>query len=277
MAPGWLYSFVYALVAGFSELLPLSASANTLLLETLTGGSEYIAYLAFACRLGALASLLWAYYPTLRRLGRERRLARVPVRRRKRQPDAATVAEGRALRAGMVPLALLGALLGWCSRGSASIWFAALMSAVTGLALYLSQRRGIGTKEPDAVTPLDSVLVGAAAGIGLITALSPLAMGLAACQRRGYSREYTLRTAMLLAIPALLIRLAVDVLSLAAGVTALPLTMLVKCAVCVPISALAARGGLELARFLSVKAGFSAFCFYCWGLALFEFILYLII
>ena len=84
--------------------------------------------------------------------------------------------------------------------------------------------------------------------------------------------------ALILGIPALAVICALDIAALvmvgAAGITFI---LVLKGILAAAAAYIGTWSGITLVRFLSVKKGFSFFAYYCWGAALFVFILYLMI
>jgi hypothetical protein len=83
---------------------------------------------------------------------------------------------------------------------------------------------------------------------------------------------------MLLCIPLLLLLMMFDIVGIiAAGMAWLSLVSALSLPGTGLLSALSAYFGIMLMRFLAVKVGYTAFAFYSWGMALFTFILFLMI
>ena len=119
--------------------------------------------------------------------------------------------------------------------------------------------------------------MGLGGALAAITGFYRIGCILSAGMVRGIDRGYALDMALLLSIPTLLGLLIFDVYAvIVAGATVGALMVLIYL-----LAAAIAFGsswlGIKLMRYLSVKAGFTGFSYYCWGLALFSFILYLMI
>ena len=71
--------------------------------------------------------------------------------------------------------------------------------------------------------------------------------------------------------------LAWDAVALAgAGMPQLSAAVVISGVLAVVFACIGARLGVILVRFLAVKTGFSGFAYYCWGAALFTFLIFLI-
>ena len=123
------------------------------------------------------------------------------------------------------------------------------------------------------MSQLDAVLLGLTAATAVIPGISLVSVLVAAGIVRGADREHSLNWALLLTIPSLVIRMGFDIYSvMTAGMGSLSIFVIV-------LAAAAAFGGaycgIRIMRFLSVKAGFSCFGYYCWGAALFALMIFL--
>lgn len=273
----WLSSTLYGLLSGFSELLPVSSAAHRLLLCTLCGIEGGELPFRLMSHLGILLGLLVLCQPQISKLRREKRIASMPARRRKRAPDAAALSEYRLLKTGFLPLAVMVMLYFAFRRWESSLWVLALVLCVNGVILYLPQFFPQGNKDIRSVSALDAMLTGACGGLGWVPGISFIGSMVSAMQTRGADREFLTQFCMLLLLPLLVILIAADVYFMAVtavGITAKYLLLYLLTGV---FSAVGAYLGGVFLRFLSVRLGFSGFAYYNWGMALLLFILYLTI
>ena len=94
---------------------------------------------------------------------------------------------------------------------------------------------------------------------------------------RGATKRYALDTALILSIPALAVLLLIDFFAIFTTSAGLTFLAILSCITAGITSFLSAFAGIYMMRFLAVRAGFSGFAYYSWGLSLFSFILYLMI
>lgn len=277
MELSWLESLVYGLISGLAEFLPISAEAHRALFLKLVGAGE-VPVLRLAVHLGALPALLIACGPILSRLRRERRIASVPKNRRKRQPDLKSLLDMRVLRTALIPLLLTFLAYPIVSDLHERLWLLAAFLGINGILLYAPQFLPGANKDSLSLSSLDGVLIGLGAGIGAIPGISRVGGALFAGLTRGAERRYALDLSLLLMIPALIVLLLFDGWWLIAGTGSIFTAMLVLQFV---TAAAASFGSACLAifimRFLSVKAGYSGFAYYSWGMALLALILYLMV
>lgn len=275
MALSWLECLIYGIVSGFAEFLPVSSLAHQAIFLKLLGKAND-PLLQCCAYVGALAAVLIICLPTLRRLRRERRIASVPKKRRRRQPDGATLAQARVLR--MAVLSMLILLLGYglVSRLHQRLWILALFTALNGVALYVPQYLPGANKTAQSLSALDAMLIGLSAGCGFIPGVSRVGAAVSVGLVRGTDRRYSLELALLLSIPALAVLSVLTGLAAIPGAAALSGGLVLRCLTVMLSSFGAAYIGIFLARFLAVRAGFGGLAYYCWGLALFTLIIYLI-
>lgn len=273
----WLESVIFGFVSGLTEFLPVSVQAHETLMRKLFGSSEG-ALLALVVHGATLLALCLNMRQQVAQLLRERNLSRIPPRRRKRQPDLMKILELRLLKTALIPMLL--AFVGYFLLGTvtADLSITALLLVVNGLILYIPGHMPNGNKDARSMSSLDGVLLGLSGAVAILPGISRIGAVSSAAIARGADKENALRWGLLLCIPALLVFFGIDVLSLVSGgMPALSFPVILQCI----LSAAAAFGGASLGigimRFLAVRTGFSGFAYYCWGTALFSFLMYLTI
>ena len=271
----WLQSLLYGAVSGFSEFLPIDAGSHRKLL-LLMMGAEKSPILEFTVHLACLLSLVLSCWPQLFKLQRERRLAMVPTRHRKRQPDLRALKDMRFLRTALIPL-LAGFFLVSQLQGIQKLWHIAALLVVNGVLLYIPPYFPSGNKDSQTVSGLDGLLVGMGGVLGVVPGISRITGLTTVGLLRGCDRSYILDMGLLLSIPALAIVCIFDIVSIFTVGAALSGGMLLSCALALTAAFAAAYFGIMFIRFLAVKVGFSGFAYYSWGAALFAFILFLTI
>ena len=269
---GWLETIFFGLISGLTEFLPVSAQAHeTLLLKIIGGTSTPLLHLAIH---GAVLVALYqncAEY--IGQIFRERSLIRIPPRRRKRQPDMVKVLDFRMLRTAAIIMSLGFFAYPFLSQWRGDLYFIAPVLAINGLILYVPMHLATGNKDSRSMSQLDAVLLGLTAATAVIPGISLVSVLVAAGIVRGADREHSLNWALLLTIPSLVIRMGFDIYSvMTAGMGSLSIFVIVLAAA---VAFGGAYCGIRIMRFLSVKAGFSCFGYYCWGAALFALMIFL--
>lgn len=274
MAWNWLESLAYGAISGFSEFLPISSDLHRTLFRTLTGMPTDTGLMRLAVHIGAMLALLTFCRGRMGKLLRERRIAAVPARRRKRQPDIASLMELRLLKIAAFPLALSCVLYPLLNRYLDQLWAMGLLAIGNGFLVLLPQYRMRANKDARSLSALDALLTGLAGALGVIPGLSYVTALTSVGQMRGMDRQFCVNFSCLLLIPVLLCLCLGDgwMMLNGSGIAA-PWYCAVTALVCAYAAATAA---IQLMRFLAVRAGFGAFGYYCWGVGMLGCMLYLI-
>lgn len=274
MELNWLESILYGLLSGFTEFLPVSAIAHqTVLLKLL--GKQPCPAVQFAATLGAFAAVFASCFNALLRLRRERRIASLPKKRRRRQPDFSILMESKVFRLASVFMLLGFIAYPFVYEQYQRLWVLAILLGVNGIVLYLPQYQPSANKSAQSLSGLDALLIGLSAACGVVPGVSRMACAIGAGRVRGGEKRYSVELALLLSIPALAV-LAVIYLVDAVSAGAFSAALAVNGVLAALSSFAAGYFAIVLVRYLAVRAGFSGFAYYCWGLALFTLIIYLI-
>ncbi len=275
MALSWLECLIYGIISGFAEFFPVSSLAHQAVYLKLLG-KENDPLLQCSAYVGALVALMIVCVPIFTRLQKEQRIASMPRKRRRRQPDFATLMEMRVLRTAAVPMLVLFLAYGLVAELHQRLWILAVFAAVNGIAVYVPQYLPGANKTAQSLSSIDSMLIGLGAGCGMIPGISRVGAAVSTALIRGADRRYAMELGLLISVPALLVLILLTALSgIWAGI-ALSGGMLLRCLLVMVSSFLASYLAIFLMRFMAVRVGFGGFAFYCWGFALFAFILYLI-
>ena len=259
-----LESFLYGLISGFAEILPVSAEAHQLLLDRLLGLEAGHHFLNIFMRISVLAALIFSC--------RKEIMSLRSFAARGRQPRP--TAESRLVRTAVIPLLLGFFLVPYVRFLGQKLPLLALMLLANGLILYIPCRMLQGNKDARSMSGWDGLLIGFFGVAGVVPGLSRLGALVSVATARGADRQKALIWGLLICVPALLVVLFLDVVAafrygggISAGFLGTLLAMLGAGAGC--------YFGVKLLRYLAVKAGFASFAFYCWGAALFTFVMYL--
>lgn len=274
---GYVKSILYGLLMGFTEFLPVSSSAHSNLFAQLTGAGGEIAMFRLVCHLAASLVLLLACYPRISRLRRERRIASIPARRRKRQPDGVALRDIRVLRTMSVTAVVAAAMALMANRFLPPSVFLPIFLIVNGIFMYLCRIHPMGNKDSRIFSGVDTILTGIAAGLGSLAGMSSVGMGMSVSCLRGGGRKYAAENVLMILIPMMAVVLCFDVLSVASAGVMLSAGWIIEYILAALFSGIGAYFGISFLRFLSVKSDFSGFAYYCWGLALFTVFLSLIV
>ncbi len=274
MELSWFQCLVYGLISGFAEVLPISAIAHqTVYLQLL--GLENTAVLRFSACIGAFFALLPALTNTLLRLRRERKLASIPKNRRRRQPDFGTLMESRVFRFAAVYMLVVFLSWGFVNELYQRLWIMAIFLGINGIAVFFPQHLPGADKGAQSLSGLDTLLIGLAAGFGIVPGLSRVGLAASMARVRGGEQKYCYELALLLSLIALP-ALAVIYLIGSFGTVTVSFLLVLCCFITTLGAFLGGSVGIAIGRYMAVKTGFAGFGYYCWGMALFTLIIYLI-
>lgn len=273
MSLSWFESLIYGAISGFAEVLPISSIAHQALLLELFGG-KMDPLLQLFSHLGTLIALVLAMMPMLLRMRRERRIGRTPKNRRRRQPDMITMLEIRFTKTGIISMLVLFLAYPLVHNLYERLWLLAILVALNGIVIYIPQYLPGANKKAQSLSSLDAMIMGLCGGLGVIPGFSRVGLAMSAAMIRGTQRQYAVEVSLFITLPALLVMVLLDILSISGAVIT---GMGLFCAICSGfLSFLTAWLAIQLMRYLAVQIGFSGFAYYCWGFALLSLILYLI-
>lgn len=273
-----LHKLIYALLSGFTELLPVSARPHQILYETMTGVPMTDSMVSFAVHFGVLVAVWISCKAYIQRLLRENRIQRTSRRRRRqRTTDRIALLDIQILKSAAIPLIISLFLYSTLRKTVSSLAPLAVTLTLNGLLLLLPDYSYRGNKDGRSFSRLDSILIGLGGALGAVPGFSHIGGIVSVGIMRGADRGYILNLGYVLSIPLLVGLAALDLYAVAQIKTALTaMSVFLYC-----IIAAVAFGGAYLSillmRYLFTKMNNTSFCFYSFGMAMFTFILYLMI
>lgn len=271
----FLQCIIYGLISGLAEFLPVSSGGHQAVLMKLFGLSGVSAVGTLFIHVGCLLAGLFCCRPVLSRLSREITIASRPVRGR-RNRDARTLYELRLLKTALIPM-LIGLLpYIFTMKLSGNLLILAVFMIINGIIILVPEYMAHGNKTAKHMTVLENTGIGIAAALSCIPGISRIGAVCSFGLYRGADRQHTLNWALVLSIPALLLMILFDLIGiLAGGFSGLSLGLFIGYLFAGIMAFVGAYFGILLIRFLTVRTGYSAFAYYCWGAAMFALILYL--
>lgn len=276
MGLGIFESLIYGFVSGLTEFFPISSQAHQSLMLKMFGSTDAGNLTGLLVHAAVLLALYLNRRDHIEHLRRVQQHYATPKRRRKHQLDHRRLMELRMLKTAAITLMVGFLLFPQITSLNYSLIVIAVLWAVNGAVLFAPVFLRRGNKDARSMTGFDSLLMGVSAVLGLLPGLSRMGTVLSASVARGADEEHALNWAMLLSIPALAGLLVFDVISIiTGGVGALGLHAAIGYALAALGSFAGAHLSLRMMRTFARRVGFSGFAYYCWGAALFTFIMYL--
>lgn len=272
----WLESILYGLVAGFTEILPVSSQAHRILILNLYGESAEPALLRLLIHLAVLGGLFYSCQNHFTRISRALRLAKIPKNRRKRPLDTRSLMDFEVLKTMIIPIIVGYLFYNNISGLSASLVWVAACLLLNGLILYFPRYLPGGNKDSQTLTRAEGLLMGIGGAASMLPGVSCIGAVTSIGTAFGADRSYALDLALMIQIPVTAGLVVFDILSIIAqGLSGMSFTTVLSYIV----SALAAFGGIylgmRLMRSLIKNNGVDVFAYYSFGAALFTFILFL--
>lgn len=272
----WLQSLLFGLISGLTDILPVSAQAHKAILLKLFGISSEPIILRFLIHLTTFAALYYCCQNQIMRISRQLKLARIPKKRRKRPLDMRTLMDFKLLRMMLIPV-----ILGFFAYQKTSAWnhslnWIALFVLINAVILYLPVLMPSGNKDSRSLTPMEGLLMGLGGALSVVPGFSALGVTTSIALLRGTDRVFALNMSLLLQMGVTAGLVIMDLITMAtAGIGSISFGALLVCILAVPAAFVGVYLGVKILRTLAVNIGFNIFAFYCLGLALFSFILFL--
>lgn len=274
----WLQSLIMGLFSGLTDILPVSSQAHQTLLLNFFGGKTLSPLIRTVIHCATLVTLLVSCWGQIGRIRRQVRLARMPRRRRSRMPDMASIMDAKILRTAFWPILVFLLVYGPVSRLQGSLIWLAAASLVNAVILYLPGMFPTADKDSRLVTPSESMQMGIGIGAAVLPGISSIGASHAAGVLHGVDRGYMIHLSLMMHMMYLGGMVVYDVLDLLAlGALAVNGTLVLSCALTAGATVVGTSVGLRILRSVAEKRGLTDFSFYSFGVALFTFILYLVV
>lgn len=278
MELNWLQSILFGLVSGAADIIPVSGQAHRLLLLKFFGVNQMPNLLALLLHMSVAAALYLSSQGQFVRMNRARALARIPKKKRKRPLDTRSMMDWSLIKTMLVPT-VIGLLLNSRVRGwSVNMFLIAGMLFVNGLILYIPQFLPTSNRDSRTLTRLEGVLMGLGAGASVLPGISTVGIMVSIASVCGIERLYGLNMTFIVKLFFLIGLMVYDVLAIITdGLGGLTVMLLAQYLFTGLLSFGASMFAIRLLRRLAPEHGFHTFGVYCWGLALFTFILNLVV
>lgn len=273
----WLECLFLGLVAGFTDVLPVSSQAHKAIFLKIFGATGEPALLRLAIHLAIFAILYYGCSNHLRKLWRQLKLAQVPKKKRKRPVDAKTIAEFKVLRMMVIPV-----LLGFYFYGKTQSWgnrlnLTAIFLVLNGIILYLPRLMPTGNKDALSMSALDSLLMGLGGVASVLPGVSAVGTTLSIGSVCGAERQFALNMSYLMQLILTAGLIVFDLLAVINGNVAVNIPVLICCVTAAAAAGVGTYFGMRFMRALAANDGFGMFPFYSFGAGLFSFIIYLMV
>lgn len=265
---------IYGFLSGLTEIFPVSARAHsTILLKVL--GAEKISNLpVLLIHIAILAGIYFSSKAQLVKMTRARRLARVPKKRRKRPLDICSLMDSRFLLTMMLPVLLADILYGRLSNIQFGLLAISLLLFVNGIFLYIPQFFPGSNKDARSLSRIEGIVMGLGGSLSVVPGLSGIGAAVSIGSLYGVERSYALNMSLMMNMVYLAGMVVYDILNIIRyGVGLLSFQWFLSYILAAAFAFAGTMLAIRLMRKLAVDKGYYIFSYYCWGIALFTFIL----
>ena len=274
----WLQSIAYGFLSGLTDILPVSASAHKILLLKFFGIKSGMEMMDLMIHLGILGGLYFCNQSQFVRFSRARALAKVPKRRRKRPLDTRTLMDISMLKTMLIPVVIGMLLYRYAATLQVRLPFVAIFLLINGLIIYLPQFFPTSNRDARTLTPIEGLLMGLGGGISVLPGISAIGASTAIGSVCGVEKSYCLNMALLMQMGITLGMVIYDIMGIfSVGIGTLTLAVLLRCLMTGVIACGSTILAIQLMRYLAAHHSYSLFGLYSLGLAMFTFILNLIV
>ena len=278
MELNWLQSLLFGLVSGLTDILPVSAQAHRMLLLKFFGVKNTTDLLSLLIHLSVFAALYLSSRGQFVKMNRARALARVPKRKRKRPLDTKSMMDWSLVKTMLLPTILGLLMYRFVQKMQTNLLTIAVFLFLNGVILYIPQFLPSSNKDSRTLSRLEGFAMGCGCALSILPGISTVGAVVSVGSVCGVERVYSLNMAFIIKMFLMAGLLVYDVLGiLSGGMEPLTFGLFLRYLVTAALSFGASMGGIRVMRRLATDHGLGLFGVYCWGLALFTFILNLVV
>lgn len=270
----WLESILFGFVSGLADILPVSAQAHKLILLKLFGVSTEPGLLRLLIHVSILGALYYNCLPQIVKILRARSLARIPKRKRKRPLDYRSLMDFRLWQTMILPVILVFFFYQQISALHSSLSLMAIFLFLNGMILYVPPFLPGSNKDSRTLSRVEGLLMGLGGAASVLPGISGVGAAVSVGSICGVERSYGLNMALLMNLAVTLGLIVFDVIRIVnMGMESLSFVILLSYIAAAAAAFFGTTVGVRVMRGLAAEKGFTPFAYYCWGVALFTFIL----
>lgn len=265
---------IYGFISGLTEILPVSARAHSVLMLKVLGAEKINGLLVLLIHISILAAIYVSNQEQLVKMSRARKLARIPKKKRKRPLDVRSLMDSRFLFTMILPVVLVLLFYRRITAINFSLLVIAAFLFINGMILYIPQFFPGSNKDARLLSRIEGLLMGIGGTLSVLPGLSGLGAAVSVGSVCGVERSYGLTMALLMNIVYLIGLIVYDGLALfAVGLGGLTFSLFVTYVLASAAAFVGTMLAIRIMRALASESGYHIFAYYCWGIALFAFIL----
>ena len=274
MELSWFENILYGFVMGVTEIIPVSSQAHRILLLKLFGVNDDSPLLRMLVHIAALVAVYICCQTQIVKILRARKMSRIPKQKRRRPLDVKSLMDLRLWQTMIIPVILGFFIYEKVQPIGNNLLVLAVLLFINGLILYIPQYLTSSNKDSRTMSRVEGLLMGLGGSLSVFPGISGVGASLSIGSICGVERSYTLNMTLLMSLVSLLGFIVFDVMAIVSiGLSGLSFTVLLGYLLSAAGAFVSVMIGIRFMRGLAANTGFNIFACYCWGLALFTFIM----
>ena len=260
MTLSWLQSIIFGFLSGLTDILPVSSQAHKAIMLQMFGADYEPPIMRLMIHLATFAALYYSCNAQINRIMRQRRLAKIPKKRRKRPVDVQVLMDFRLLCTMAVPV-----VLGFLFYRKTSAWnmrlnWIAVFSIINAVVLYLPVLLPSGNKDSRNMTPLEGLFMGVGGAISVLPGVSSVGGMTAIGSLSGGDRVFVLNIALLMQMVITAAHIVFDVMyMITVGAGSIGFGILLGYILAAATAFAGVYLGIRIMRTLAVNIGYNIF------------------
>lgn len=273
----WIQGVMYGFLSGLTDILPVSAQAHKVLLMKFFGTKGNMDLLNLLVRLAIMGALYLSFQNQLVRINRARALARVPKKKRNRPLDTRSLMDWSFLKTMAVPVILAFLAYQGITKICNNMILIALFLFLNGVILYLPQFFPTGNRDSRTLSRVEGLLMGLGGATSVLPGFSSIGAAVSVASICGVEHSYALNMSLMMNFVVNAGFAFFDIRAVAAnGIGMVGFSVILQYIAAAAMAFCGTFFAVKLMRRMAESKGYVIFAFYCWGIALFTFILNLI-
>lgn len=265
---------VYGFLTGLTEILPVSARAHSTLMLKVLGADNVSNLSVLLIHIAIAAALYSSSQAQIVKMSRARKLSRIPKKRRKRPLDLQSLMDSRFLITMMLPVILMLLFYNKISGITFSLLAISALLFLNGVILYIPQFLPSGNKDARTLSRVEGILMGLGGSLSVFPGLSGIGTAVSVGSVCGVEHSYALNMSLLVHMVYIIGLIVFDVVALISrGFGTLSFQLILIYILSAATAFIGTMLAVRFMRMLSSGRGCHFFAYYCWGIALFAFIL----
>lgn len=270
----WYQILIYGLISAITDILPVSAQAHRLLLLKFFGVGSEPGLLRLLIHVGILAALYYSCQTQIVRILRARSLARIPKKKRKRPLDTKSLMDLSLWKTMLLPVIVAFCFYEKAAQMNNNLIWAATFLFVNGVILYIPQYLPGSNKDSRSLSRLEGLAIGLGGAVSVLPGFSAVGTAASIGSICGVEPKYCMDMVLLMNIGVTVARIVTDILGIiASGIAGLTFVTVLFYILAMLLAFVVTFLAIKLIRHMAANTNLSWFSYYCWGLALFTFIL----